>query len=1022
MNLAELSIRNKTTTWVLTVLTVVLGIVAYVDLPRLEDPEFTIKEALVITPYPGASAREVEEEVSNVIELAAQTMGQLDRVVSRSERGRSIVTVTIKEQYHTTDLPQIWDELRRKVGDARRQLPPGAGEPLVLDDFGDVYGIFYAITGAGYSDAQLYEVARDLRRELLLVQDVMRVDFFGRQQEVIYIEIARDRAALLGVRPEQIFAVLREQNLVAPAGEVDVGPKAVVIRPTGDWGSLEDFENLVIRGATPESSELIFLRDVAEVTRGYVEPPTTLLRYDGEPAIGLGLSTISGGNVVTMGAAVERRVAELLPTLPPGIRLNPVSFQATLVVAAVNDFMVNLASSIAIVFVTLLLAMGLRSGLIIGAILFLNICGTVLVMWVYEMPFERVSLGAMIIALVMLVDNAIVIVEGMLVSIERGVDALKAAAQVVTQTFWPLLGSTVIAILAFAPIGFSPNSTGEYTRSLLLVLFIALSWSWVTGVTVTPLFCYLFLKAKPPEPGADPAAAKDPYDTPIYRTYRRLLVTAMRVWPVTLLGLAGMLAAAVVGFRFVDRSFFPDSTRAQYLVDIWAPTGTRLAETERIAAEMAGVVRGLPGVTHVTTSVGQGTLRFLLTYSPEGFDTGYAQLIVDVPDIGQIGGLIAETQERLAAMNPSIQVNARRFLQGPGEGGRIQARFFSDDHDAARRAATAAMEILRADGGAKGIRLESRDQAPVLEPQFSETQARLTGIRRTDLGAALEAATRGRRVGVFREGEELVPIVSRAPAAERSDPEYLNDVQVFSPVAGQSVPVRQVVSGFDVGLEDPIIFRRNRQRLITVHADPAGELASVVLERVMAKIEAIPLPPGGRLEWGGEFDDSRTAQAALASQVPPFVLLMVLIVVALFNNLRTTVIIWLTVPLSVIGITAGLLAFGKPFGFLALLGALALSGMLIKNAIVLIDEIRLQLGTGREPWDAVADAAVSRVRPVSMAALTTTLGLIPLMFNPFFDAMAVTIVVGMLFATVLTLFIVPVLYVAFFRIRPQKQA
>jgi len=1019
MNLAELSIRNKTTTWVLTVLTVVLGIVAYFDLPRLEDPEFTIKEALVITPYPGASAEEVEEEVSNVIELAVQQMGQLDRVVSRSERGRSIVSVVIKDQYHTTELPQVWDELRRKVGDARRRLPPGVGEPVVLDDFGDVYGIFYAITGPGYSDAQLHEVAKDLRNELMLVPDVMRIEFFGRQQEVIYVELARDRAALLGVRPEQIFAALREHNLVAPAGEVDVGARAVVIRPTGDWGSLEDFENLVIRGSTPDSPELIFLRDVAEVTRGYVEPPTTLLRYDGQPAIGLGISTISGGNVVTMGAAVERRVAELLPTLPPGIQLNPVSFQATLVVAAVNDFMVNLASSIVIVFVTLLLAMGLRSGLIIGAILFLNICGTILVMWIYQMPFERVSLGAMIIALVMLVDNAIVIVEGMLVSIERGMDGLKAAAQVVTQTFWPLLGSTVIAILAFAPIGFSPNSTGEYTRSLLLVLFISLSWSWVTGVTVTPLFCYLFLKAKPPKPGEE-AAAKNPYDTPLYRTYRRLLVTAMRVWPVTLLGLAGVLVAAVFGFRFVDRSFFPDSTRPQYLVDLWAPTGTRLAETERIAAEMAEVVRGLPGVEHVTTSVGQGTLRFLLTYAPERFDTGYAQLIVDVPDIGQIGDLIGQTQERLAAMNPSVQVNARRFLQGPGEGGRIQARFFSEDYDAARRAATAAMEILRADGGAKGIRLESRDQVPVLQPQFSETQARLTGITRTDLGAALESATLGRRVGIFREGEELLPIVSRAPAAERSDPEYLNDVQVFSPVAGQSVPVRQVVSGFAVGLEDPLIFRRNRQRLITVHADPAGELASVVFGRVKAQIEAIPLPPGARLEWGGEYDDSRTAQAALASQVPPFVLLMVLIVVALFNNLRVTAIIWLTVPLSVIGITAGLLAFGKPFGFLALLGALSLSGMLIKNAIVLIDEIRLQLASGRDPWDVVADAAVSRVRPVSMAALTTTFGLIPLMFDPFFDAMAVTIVVGMLFATVLTLFIVPVLYVAFFRIRPKQ--
>jgi multidrug efflux pump subunit AcrB len=494
----------------------------------------------------------------------------------------------------------------------------------------------------------------------------------------------------------------------------------------------------------------------------------------------------------------------------------------------------------------------------------------------------------------------------------------------------------------------------------------------------------------------------------------------MRARGLTIVVLLGMLALSIYGLRFLQNSFFPDSTRAQFMVDIWLPVGTRLDQTDRVTQEMRRTIADIPGVTHITTSVGQGALRFLLTYSPERFDSSYAQFLIDVEEQSLINDVLPRLQKELTEKYPDAQINSKRFLLGPGEGGRIQVRFSGEDYNTLRSLAGKAIEILRADGGAKGIRIDAREPVPTVRPQFSETQARLTGITRTDLGRALEAAFSGQHIGVYREGDELLPIMARGPEAERADPDLIRDVQVFSPVVDRFLPVRQIVSDFTTELEDPIRMRRNRLPTITVHADQTSGLASTLLGRVREKIEAIPLPPGYRMEWGGEYENSSRAQAALAGTLPAFLLMMVLIVICLFNSLRVTLIIWLTVPLSIIGIVVGLLLFNKPFGFMSLLGALSLSGMLIKNGIVLIDEINSQIASGKPAWNAVVDASVSRVRPVSMAVLTTVFGLIPLLFDVFFGAMAVTIVVGLLFASALTLFVVPVLYVTFFKVRPEE--
>lgn len=996
---------------------------SYLNLSRLEDPEFTIKDALIITNYPGASASEVSEEVTDVIERSVQQMAQLERVTSRSERGRSTVTATIKDQYDRETLPQVWNELRSRVGDVQRQLPPGATASLVLDDFGDVFGIFYAITGPDYTQAELYDVAKMLRQNLVLVSDVNKVEIFADQQEVIYIEMARNMVSQLGIQPREIAAALGEQNLVRFSGIADSGPLRVTIDPTGSSQSVESLGDIIIRHARsgPDGeTPLIFLKDIATITRDFIDPPHTLLRHDGVPAIGINISTVSGGNVVRMGAAVEKRLDELQAMIPLGVELHAVAFQADNVTEAINNFIESLGQAVGIVFIILLIFMGLRSGMIIGAVLFITICGTMIVMEMLELSLERISLGALIIALGMLVDNAIVITEGMLVAIQRGVDRMKAAKDIVSQTAVPLLGSTAIAILAFGAIGLSDDSTGEYCRSLFTVLMVALGISWLTAVTTTPLFCYLFLKGKPvAAEGAPAEPEKDPYAGFLFVAYRGFLNFCLRFRRLTMVALVLMLGASAYAYRFVDQSFFPDSTRRQFMIDVWSPVGTRLDRSIETLAKMEEFVKSLEGVTHVTTVAGRGAPRFLLTYSPEQPDTGYALLLVDVEDHRRIGELTERVQRELSGNFPDQQIVTRRFLLGPGNGGRVQARFSGPDHDTVRELAVQAMNIIREDGGGKGVRLDCREQVLTLRPQFLEAEARRAGVTRTDLAQSLESTFSGRRIGIFRENDELIPILLRSPYHERTDPDSIRDVQVFSSATASFVPIRQVVSDFTPESEDPIMMRRNRQNTITVHADPMSGLPRALFERVRPEIEALPLPPGYKLEWGGEYEDSGRAQAALAGTLPIFLLMMVLIVLTLFNSIKTTLIIWITVPFALIGIVVGLLVAGQPFGFMALLGALSLSGMLIKNSIVLIDEIRLQINSGKAPWAAVTEASVSRVRPVSMAALTTVLGLIPLLFDAFFVAMAVTVMAGLLFATVLTLIVVPVLYVIFYRYTPE---
>ncbi|HKJ90679.1 MAG TPA: efflux RND transporter permease subunit, partial [Oceanipulchritudo sp.] len=805
MKLITYFLDNRIVTLVATVLLVGLGIQAFKSMPRLEDPEFTIKDALVVTQYPGASAREVEQEVTDEIEQAAQKLGQLDSVKSRSERGLSTVTVSIRDTFGKDSLPQVWDELRRKVDDAQRRLPPGVAESIVIDDYGDVYGIFVVIHGSDYSYAELEDVVDYLKREILLVEDVAKVDTLGTQGEAVYVELNRDRLAQLGIPPSAIAAQLRTRNLVHNSGRVPVGDAYLALNPTNEITSLADFDLIRVSA----NGRQLFLRDIAEIRRGYADPAKERVRFNGHPGIALGISTRSGGDVVTMGEALQERLEAIRANIPLGIEFGMVSIQSEAVDEAVNSFLMSLLQAVGIVILVLLLFMGLRSGLLIGGILLVTILGTFIFLKPMNVALERVSLGALIIALGMLVDNAIVIVDGMLVRIRKGQASREAAIEVVRKTAIPLLGATAIAILAFAAIGTSKDTTGEFVRSLFQVIFVSLSLSWVTAVTITPLLGMLILKAPEQPTGKEP---EDPYGTSFYRGYRKALAAAIRYRWVTL-GLT-LLAfiVSLAGFTFVKSSFFPPSTRPQFMVDMWMPQGTHIEATNRESREVEAYLRGMDGVGNVTTFVGRGALRFLLTYAAERPNTAYAHFLVDVEDPRLLDGLIRKVDTELNAKVPAAELYGYKFELGPSSKGKVEARFMGRDPDKLRDLERQALTVFKSHPQAKAIRTDWRQRVTVLRPQVLEDQANLLGITTKDIAQVLREAFTGLSVGLYREEDRLLPIILRLPEALSEDVANLENLQIWSPVARRSVPLSQVVDGLKVAFEDEIIQRMDRRR------------------------------------------------------------------------------------------------------------------------------------------------------------------------------------------------------------------
>ncbi|MDO6476405.1 efflux RND transporter permease subunit [Alteromonas sp. 1_MG-2023] len=1007
MRIATYSIKNPLTVWLLMLICLIGGVTGVVAIGKLEDPAFAVKTAIVTTTYPGATAEEVELEITEPLESTIQQLAQLGDITSRSLPGQSQITVEIRDDFNSDNLQQAWDELRRKVSAAAMKLPSGANSPVVNDDFGDVYGMFYAVVAEGFSDRQRQELATRLRREVLTVPGVTQAQLAGVPEETIYVEVTQEKLASLGISMSSIASVFQTESDIANAGSMRLGERRIrLVLPAGD-DSEETIKGL--KFGVPGTTEQLHIGDIARVYRVESESPSQVVRHNGHEAFTLAIAGRSDRNIVDIGHAVEAHLDELRSHLPLGVDILPIYEQHIVVDTAISDFLVNLAASVAIVVAVLLLVMGWRVGVVVGGTLLLTVLGTVLTMWIFEIQMERISLGALIIAMGMLVDNAIVIAESMLLSMHKGQDSVSAAEDAAQQTQYPLLAATVIGILAFAGIGLSQDTTGDFMFSLFAVICISLLLSWILAVTVTPLLGHYLFTQK--EAGEDAGH----YDGGGYRFYKGLLGAALRFPRITVLMLVATTAVSVMGFALVKQSFFPPSNTPIFYINYTLPQGSDIRATEADIADIEALVKARDEVVNVTSFIGMGASRFMLTYSPDLPNPSFGQLIVRTHNREEIPLVMNELRAQIRERHAQADVFTQRLFFGPATGAKIEARFKGNDSAVLRELGAKAEALMRQEPSITDVRQDWRQREFTIYPVVDEQKAKIAGLSRTDIADATEFATVGKTVGIYREDERQIPVVIRPPVSERQNMDWLRDRLIWSEVQQDFIPITQVIKEFDVQAHDGIIKRRNRVRTLTVQAEPAGDYTAEEARRnVAAVIENMPLPDGYSFEWGGEFESSRDAQKALGQQLPLSFLSMILITVLLFNAVRQALLIWFIVPMAICGVTAGLVFTGMPFSFTALLGLLSLSGMLIKNAIVLVDETDLRRKEGGALRDAIVGASLSRVRPVVLAVLTTVLGMIPLLWDAFFASMAVTIMSGLTFATLLTLVAVPVLYSLFF--------
>ncbi|MGK7664348.1 MULTISPECIES: efflux RND transporter permease subunit [unclassified Marinovum] len=1013
MSISRASIRRPVAVWLAIIFCLLGGLWGLNTVGRLEDPSFTLKTALVFVPYPGATAMEVEEEVTDVVESALQQMKQLDRVESKSMPGMAQITVEIEMTYGPDEIPQVWDEMRRRIRDIEGELPSGAQSPIINDDFGDVYGMFYAVTADGLSASEQRDLATKLRRDLVTVDGVAKIEVQGLAEEEIIISIPSARLTELGLPPDQILGIIADENQVFSNGEISEGLSRLGVSVPPGYVSVEGIEALRL-GAPGEVGQ-IALYDIARVVREETERPSQIVRHNGTRAFTLGVSALVDRNVVEVGRSVEARLDQLKTELPDGVEIVPIYEQHKVVDEAVSSFLVGLGQSVAIVIGALMLTMGWRAGLVVGATLGLTVFSTLFFMSVFGIEMERISLGALIIAMGMLVDNAIVIAEGMLIGMARGKSAEDAAADTETATGFPLLGATVIGIMAFSGIGLSPDATGEFLFSLFAVIAISLLMSWILAATVTPYLGKLLLKA-PRD------TSKDPYRGLVYSAYRGFLWMALRARVLVVLTVVGITVWSVMAFGQVKQAFFPASNTPIFYVEFQMPQGTDIRATNEEMARLEAIILGEEIVTDVTTLVGRGASRFMLTYNPEQADASYGQLIVRATDATLIPDVAARFNRELPAQFPNALIRVEEIVFGPPAGADVAVRFSGPDPVVLRQLSDNALAIFDEAGTITNPRTDWRQREILVEPIVDEARMRLAGATRGSISDTVQYGTSGLRVGTLREGDAEIPMYLRLPEVERDGLDRLRDLSVWSPGANGYVPMANLASGFEPRLVEALIHRRDRERTITVLGGAGGDLtADEAFRSVRSDIEAIRLPEGYTMEWGGEFESAGEAQASLGKQLPLGFLVMLTISILMFNKVRQPLILWLVVPMSVTGMVLGLLFTGLPFTFTALLGFLSLSGMLMKNAIVLVEEIDQQRAEGVEDYQAVIDGSVSRLRPVVLAAGTTIFGMTPLISDAFFASMAVTIMGGLAFASILTLVAVPVLYALFFLIKPPKQ-
>ncbi|KAA2408314.1 efflux RND transporter permease subunit [Alistipes onderdonkii] len=1008
MSLPEYSLKNRKVVWFFLFVLLAGGARGFVTLGKKEDSVFVIKSASLVCSYPGATPLEVEQLVTEPIEREVQSMRLVHKITSESYYGLSKVLVELDPATRASEIPQLWDELRRKVLNIQPRLPAGASPVTVADDFGDVYGIYYGLSvDGGFTWAELRDWAQRIKTALVTVDGVQKVSLFGEQTPVVNVYVNLAALANFAIRPETIVATIGQQNTIVNSGEKQAGALQIQILEAGTYKNLDDISNQMLTAA---SGKQYRLGDIARVERGYADPPQTLMRVDGRRAVGIGISTEAQVDVVKTGEKITRVLDGLTRQMPVGMDLTVLYPENRIARQANATFVLNLAESVAIVILIIMLVMGFRAGVLIGSSLLFSIGGTLLLMQFLGEGLNRTSLAGFIIAMGMLVDNAIVVTDNAQQAMLRGVARRRAVVDGANAPRWSLLGATLIAIFSFLPLYLAPSSVAEIVKPLFVVLALSLLLSWVLALTQTPLFGDFMLRVKP--------VAHDPYDTKFYRTFDRILAALLRWRWGVVAGVAALFAAALAVMGLMPQNFFPSLDKPYFRADVLLPEGYNIRDTERNLRTMEEWLHAQPEVKTVSVTMGSTPPRYYLASSSVSLRPNFGNILVELHDKEQTEAVEARFNAYVRAMCPDVWLRSSLFKLSPVPDAAIEFGFIGDDIDTLRRLTQAAEEIMWRTPGTVNIRNSWGNRVPTWLPLYSQMKGQRIGVTRSQMAQGITIATQGYRLGEYREGDQFMPILLKDENIDTYNLTNLQALPIFTP-AGKVYSIEQATDGFRFEYRVGVVKRYNRQRVMKAQCDPGRGVNTMRLYAALrdSVLRGVVLPEGYSMKVFGEQESQQESNSALARYMPLTMVLIFIVLLLLFRNYREPVVILLMIPLIFIGVVLGLAVTGKVFNFFSLLGLLGLVGMNIKNAVVLVGQVGVLRSEGKDAYEALTAATRSRIVPVAMASGTTILGMLPLLFDSMFGAMAATIMGGLLVATLLTVCVLPVVYAIFYNIR-----
>ena len=1008
MSLPEYSLKNRKVVWFFLFVLLAGGALGFVTLGKKEDSVFVIKSASLVCSYPGATPLEVEQLVTEPIEREVQSMRLVHKITSESYYGLSKVLVELDPATRASEIPQLWDELRRKVLNIQPRLPAGASPVTVADDFGDVYGIYYGLSvDGGFTWAELRDWAQRIKTALVTVDGVQKVSLFGEQTPVVNVYVNLAALANFAIRPETIVATIGQQNTIVNSGEKQAGALQIQILEAGTYKGLDDISNQMLTAA---SGKQYRLGDIARVERGYADPPQTLMRVDGRRAVGIGISTEAQVDVVKTGEKIIRVLDGLMRQMPVGMDLTVLYPENRIAQQANATFVLNLAESVAIVILIIMLVMGFRAGVLIGSSLLFSIGGTLLLMQFLGEGLNRTSLAGFIIAMGMLVDNAIVVTDNAQQAMLRGVARRRAAVDGANAPRWSLLGATLIAIFSFLPLYLAPSSVAEIVKPLFVVLALSLLLSWVLALTQTPLFGDFMLRVNP--------AAHDPYDTKFYRAFDRLLAALLRWRWGVVAGVVALFAAALAVMGLMPQNFFPSLDKPYFRADVLLPEGYNIRDTERNLRTMEEWLHAQPEVKTVSVTMGSTPPRYYLASSSVSLRPNFGNILVELHDKGQTEAVEARFNAYVRAMCPDVWLRSSLFKLSPVPDAAIEFGFIGDDIDTLRRLTQAAEEIMWRTAGTVNIRNSWGNRVPTWLPLYSQMKGQRIGVTRSQMAQGITIATQGYRLGEYREGDQFMPILLKDENIDTYNLTNLQALPIFTP-AGKVYSIEQATDGFRFEYRVGVVKRYNRQRVMKAQCDPGRGVNTMQLYATLrdSVLRGVVLPEGYSMKVFGEQESQQESNSALARYMPLTMVLIFIVLLLLFRNYREPAVILLMIPLIFIGVVLGLAVTGKVFNFFSLLGLLGLVGMNIKNAVVLVGQVGVLRSEGKDAYEALTAATRSRIVPVAMASGTTILGMLPLLFDSMFGAMAATIMGGLLVATLLTVCVLPVVYAIFYNIR-----